>query len=237
MGTDMGKSGTPESLAAQERLAAVRRADHVMEIAGRYVDGRNGVSGAQYINTAKGMSGRADNANFSNTTGSVRVVAAKGIAAGTEILMPYGSEYWRQRAKDARTDKKYGRRDARRGGVIAYTIHARKRIAFVEEVIRSWEATGHKLQTGNALFSSMVDAARHDVDEVHLIVRRDNAHARNLYDRVGCREVPWVLYEPRDNEMYMVASVADMTRRLAHARSTTIQWEVETGTCTVSNAH
>ena len=115
--------------------------------------------------------------------------------------------------------------------MIAYTIHARKRIAFVEEVIRSWEATGHKLQTGNALFSSMVDAARHDVDEVHLIVRRDNAHARNLYDRIGCREAPWVLYEPRDNEIYMVASVADMTRRLAHARRTTMQWEVETGAC------
>ena len=44
MGEDMGRSDTTESLEAQERLAAVKRADHVMEIAGRYVDGRNGIT-------------------------------------------------------------------------------------------------------------------------------------------------------------------------------------------------
>ena len=87
MGVDMGKSGTPESRAAQERLAAVKRADHVMEIAGRLVDGRHGISGAQYINTAKGVTGRADNAHFAKPTGSVRATAAKGIAAGTEIFI------------------------------------------------------------------------------------------------------------------------------------------------------
>ena len=228
MGVDMGKSGTPESRAAQERLAAVKRADHVMEIAGRLVDGRHGISGAQYINTAKGVTGRADNAHFSKPTGSVRVTATKGIAAGTEILMPYGSDYWRQRAKDARHDKKYGRRDARRGGVITYTVHTSKRVVFVEEIIRSREATGHQLQTGSALFSRMVDAVRDDVDEVHLIVRRDNAHARDLYSRIGCSEVPWVLYEPLDGEMYMVARISDMARVLARAWVVPTQWEAVT---------
>ena len=45
----MGKNGTPEGLAAQERLAAVKRADHIMEIAGRLVDGRKGISGATLV--------------------------------------------------------------------------------------------------------------------------------------------------------------------------------------------
>ena len=40
MGEDMGRSDMAESLEAQERLAAVKRADHVMEIAGREVCGR-----------------------------------------------------------------------------------------------------------------------------------------------------------------------------------------------------
>ena len=117
MGRDMGGVNTPvEGIAAQEKLAAIRRADHVMGIAGRLVDGRKGISGAQYINTAKGMKGRTDNARFSATTGSIVVTANGGIKAGTEILMSYGQAYWQQRAKDARADIRYGRRDARRGG-------------------------------------------------------------------------------------------------------------------------
>ena len=229
----MGRAGTPEGVAARERATAVRRADHIMEIAGRLVDGRSGASGAQYINTAKGMQQRSNNADFAGTTGSIRVTAAGGIAKGTEILMPYGSVYWKQRDTDARHDARYGRRDARRGGMIAYTVHTDRRIAYVEEVVRSWESTGHKLQTGHALFSRMLDAVRRDVDEVHLIVRRDNVHARNLYERIGFSEVPWEIYEPMSNEMYMVAHTSDMTRMLARAWNVPTRWEVEIGACTM----
>ena len=135
-----------------------------MGIAGRLADGRKGISGAQYINTAKGMKGRTDNARFSATTGSIVVTANGGIKAGTEILMSYGQAYWQQRAKDARADIRYGRRDARRGGMVAYTVHAGRRVVFVEEVVRSWETTGHTLQTGRALFTHMATELRQRVD-------------------------------------------------------------------------
>ena len=160
------------------------------------------------------------------------MTAAGGIKKGTEILMPYGSVYWKQRETDARHDARYGRRDARRGGMIAYTIHTGRRVVYVEELVRSWESTGHKLQTGHALLSRMLDEVRGDVDAVHLIVRRDNVHARALYNRVGFSEVPWELYEPMENEVYMVAQVSNMHRMLVRAWTAPTQWEVETGACT-----
>ena len=102
MGKDMGGVSTTEGVAAQETLAAIRRADHVMGIAGRLVDGREGISGAQYINTAKGVKGRNDNARFSPTTGSIVVTAAGGIKTGTEILMSYGQTYWLATTRERR---------------------------------------------------------------------------------------------------------------------------------------
>ena len=215
----MGGINTIEGTAARERATAVRRADHIMEIAGRLIDGRSGVSGAQYINTAKGVRQRYNNADFAGTTGSIRVTATGGIKKGDEILMPYGSTYWRSREAEARHDRRNGRRDARRGGMIAYTVHDSKRIVFIEEIVRSWEANGHKLQTGHALFSRVLDAVRRDVDEVHLIVRRDNVHARSLYGRIGCKEAPWVLYEPLSEEVYMVAQVSEMDRLIRNSTS------------------
>jgi len=51
MGADLGDVGTMEGEGARTRLAAIHRADHVMQIGRRYVDGRDGSSGAQFINT------------------------------------------------------------------------------------------------------------------------------------------------------------------------------------------
>ena len=99
----------------------------------------------------------------------------------------------------------------------------------MEEIVLSKEATGHNLRTGSALFQRMVEAVRGSVDEVHLIVRRDNVHARDLYGRIGCSEVPWVLYEPLNSEIYMVAKVSDMVRALTRTWNAPIKWEMETG--------
>ena len=67
---------------------------------------------------------------------------------------------------------------------------------------------------------------------MHLIVRRDNVHARSLYGRIGCKEAPWVLYEPLSEEVYMVAQVSEMDRLIARVWSTPTVWEVEVGECT-----
>ena len=162
------------------------------------------------------------------------MTAAGGVKAGTEILMSYGQTYWQQRAKDARADVRYGRRDERRGGMIAYTVHDGRRVAFVEEIVRSWEATGHTLQTGHALFTHMVRELGRRADEVHLIVRRDNVHARDLYTRIGFTEQQWALYEPLDTETYMVVRMADMERKLADMTSVHTELEVEVGAGTMA---
>ena len=93
--------GTTEVEGARTRLAAIHRADHVMQVGRRYVDGRDGSSGAQFINTDLHQRGRTNNAKFAST-GTVRVTAPGGIEEGVEILMPYGTEYWRQRAGEGR---------------------------------------------------------------------------------------------------------------------------------------
>ena len=49
MGRDLGGEGTQEGTRAREALAAVHRADHIMVVRGRYIDGRHGVTGAQYV--------------------------------------------------------------------------------------------------------------------------------------------------------------------------------------------
>eukprot|EP00966_Prymnesium_polylepis_P157392 3637407-Prymnesium_polylepis.4 len=90
MGRDQGGEGTEEGTRARVRLAAVHRADHIMVVKGRYIDGRHGVTGTQYINAALGSSRRSDNAKF-GPTGTVTVEEKSGIAAGDEVLMAYGA--------------------------------------------------------------------------------------------------------------------------------------------------
>ena len=113
--------------------------------------------------------------------------------------------------------------------MVAYTVHEGRRVAFVEEVVRSWETTGHTLQTGHALFAHMATELRRRVDEIHLIVRRDNAYARDLYKRIGFNEQRWVLYEPLETEVYMTVGLDDMERRLTRIPGASTVWEVEVG--------
>ena len=113
--------------------------------------------------------------------------------------------------------------------MVAYTVHAGRRVVFVEEVVRSWETTGHTLQTGRALFTHMATELRQRVDEIHLIVRRDNEYARDLYKRIGFDEQRWVLYGPLDTEVYMTVRLEAMERKLTRIPSVSTEWEVEIG--------
>ena len=173
MGADLGDVGTAEGEGARTRLAAIHRADHVMQIGRRYVDGRDGSSGAQFINTDLHQQGRTNNAKFAST-GTVRVTAPGGIEEGVEILMPYGTEYWRQRAEEGRR----GRRDERRGGMVAYTQHEKGRLVFVEEVVSAQEVRGHGLGVGRELFGQLMDRVEAHTAEIHLLVETGNAHTR-----------------------------------------------------------
>ena len=67
MGEDLGAIGSEEGLRGLERVENAKRADHVMEMRGRYVDGRHANAGAQYINSG----GKRNNARFAHT-GAVR---------------------------------------------------------------------------------------------------------------------------------------------------------------------
>ena len=206
-------------------LAAIHRADHVMQVGQRYVDGRDGCSGAQFINTDLHQAGRTNNAKFAST-GTVRVTAPGGIGVGAEILMPYGADYWRQRAGEDRRKQ----RDARRGGMIAYSQHDAGRIVFVEEVVSAREVRGHGLRVGRELFGRLLDAGG-DAREVHLLVEKGNEHARALYRALGFEEREWRIWEPRSDggEQYLVATVDEIGRRLqaADGRPVHVHWEME----------
>ncbi len=80
---------------------------------------------------------------------------------------------------------------------------------------------GRQLQTGSRLLALMLDKVGEEVEEIHLIVRRDNIHARALYERMGMRIRPWQLYEPDAAEMYMRVSRACMTERVAEVKRRT----------------
>ena len=67
MGADLGGVGTAEGEGARAHLAAIHRADHIMQVGQQYVDGRSGCSGAQFINTDLHQSGRTNNARFAPT--------------------------------------------------------------------------------------------------------------------------------------------------------------------------
>ena len=63
-----------------------------MEVAGVLIDGAVGGNGAELINSALHRKGVHENAKFSTTTGSVKVL--RDIAAGQEICMNYYGGYW-----------------------------------------------------------------------------------------------------------------------------------------------
>ena len=79
------------------------------------------------------------------------------------------------------------------------------------------------------MFAAMVERVAEYATRMHLIVRRDNGYARDLYERLGFEEAPWRVYEPAVDEAYMVASVEVLQRNLREGGngSAGVEWEVE----------
>ena len=165
-GQDLGAVGTVEGLEARAQRTAVCRADHIMIVNGKYIDGRHSVTGAQYINTANGVKGVSNNALFAKDgTGTVRVNTSGGIRAGEEILFAYGQRYWSARKREARER----RRDERVGGMVAYSVHRNRTVMYVEEICTSATVRGRQLQVGSRLLSAIMEKEGGDVKEIHLI--------------------------------------------------------------------
>ena len=140
--------------------------------------------------------------------------------------MPYGAAYWQRRASEGKRKE----RDARRGGMIAYSRHEEGRLVFVEEIVSAREVRGHGLKVGRELFGRMVEQVAGQTQEIHLLVEAGNAHACALYEALGFETKPWRIWEPREDvgERYLVATVGEVARRLAEGgRPTHVVWEVE----------
>ena len=187
MGEDLGAEGSKEAQKEQTHRTAIGRADHMMAIAGRIVDGRQGRTGAQYINTSTGTT-EHNNAKFTNT-GAVRVADNSTIRKGDEILYAYGAEYWRIR----RTETQRHERDERVGGAIAYTRHNGGADVFIEEVLTARGVRGRALRVGERLFEQVLQRTGAATQRYHLIVRQDNGHAVRLYTRLGFSNAAWEL--------------------------------------------
>ena len=134
-----------------------------MAVAGRYVDGRMSPSGAQMVNA--GLRMRTHNARFAERTGAVRVVAQRGVPAGTELFMGYGSEYWREYRRNMLAGV---RPEDTVGGFVAYARELRQRPdplrrgqlceakgVFVEELASTPAVRGRGLCTGRRLLQRM----------------------------------------------------------------------------------
>ena len=68
-----------------------------MAIDGRLVDGAEGYTGAQYINSAYRVPARVGvNKAEMKDGGTIRVMKGKVIHAGEEVLMAYHGDYWRR---------------------------------------------------------------------------------------------------------------------------------------------
>ena len=223
MGVDLGGVDTTEGTEMRTRLAQIQRADHVMVVNGRYVDGRTTVNGVQYINA--GLQTRSDNAQFHNT-GSV--TARENINEGQEILYAYGAAYWKRR--DA--ERRRGHVDTRRGGFMAYSMHDDGDTVFVEELVVSPHARGHGIQAGRRLFAEMLGEEGARAQNVHLIVWAGLEHAVGLYQDLGFEPQldtdGAAMYVTKAGQVYMVASVAVMAHRLAQQLlQSEDEWETE----------
>ena len=114
--------------------------------------------------------------------------------------------------------------------MVAYTDHDGGRVVNVEELLTAG-TRGHSLRTGWRLLAVMLEMTGGEADEIHLIVRKDNEYARQLYEQAAFRQSESGLYTPYAHEMYMVADVADMAWCIASSdevcRGTLAGWEVE----------
>ena len=218
-GKDLGPAGEPRTLERQAKLQQQGMADHVMEIGGRIIDGKQSETGAQYMNSAKGVAGQNENVTFSSTTGAMKVIATKGIEVGEEMFQSYGGGYWNQRAREADT--------AHSGGFIAYSIHRQQQhtpgtsgshtVMYVEELAVSRAVRGKGQKTGRRLMQKALHVANAiGVEQCHLIVRgntKQQQYARELYRELGMqstRDKQRQIYEPGAGQMYMIGRVPDM---------------------------
>eukprot|EP00966_Prymnesium_polylepis_P262203 6056577-Prymnesium_polylepis.1 len=73
--------------------------------------------------------------------------------------MPYGTEYWRQRAEEGRRGCRDERAEAGWDRMVACTrpAHENGRLVFVEEVVSAQEVRVHELGVGRELFGQLVD--------------------------------------------------------------------------------
>ena len=98
-GEDLGAEGSSEGLSNRQRLFQSRSADHIAVVKGRYLDCLNSPTCAQFMNAGLGQT---HNARF---TRNGSVLATRRIRVGDEILLGYGSKYWREKRRDERRMK------------------------------------------------------------------------------------------------------------------------------------
>ena len=76
------------------RREAEGRADHVMRVGARWIDGRTHICGGQYMNTAI-WEGEDNNMKMMGAPyGTLRVEKEGGVRKGAELRLDYGEEYW-----------------------------------------------------------------------------------------------------------------------------------------------
>ena len=89
--TYRGAEITKEELGVLEEEG---RADHVMKIGAKLIDGRTHLCGGQYMNTAM-WEGQENNVKMMGTPyGTLRVDKKGGVRKGEELLLDYGEGYW-----------------------------------------------------------------------------------------------------------------------------------------------
>ena len=226
VGRNYGKVGTTDGESDRRRLIATSRIEHVVVVGGVYVDVRDSETGAQYIRESRQDTTQC-NAVVVCGTGNVKVTAARGINKGDEIVVPVV-------VRPPKDPDMTG--DVRAGGSVAYTVHDGGRVVYVEELLTAG-TRGHGLRTGWRLLAVMLEMIGCEADEIHLIVRKDNGYARQLYEQAAFKHSTRGLYKPHAHEMYMVADVADMAWRIASSdvvsQGTLAGWEVEV--CEIEN--
>ena len=200
-GKDIGEKNSEESEKARQRLNDMKQADHIMlvNLNGRYIDGRTAVNGAQKINA--GLHGKVNNAKFSAGTGNIR--ATTTIRAGKEILMAHSKSYWDEHK---RAERILESQEGKAGGFIEYTAHMQRRtnnlgnenkmvgnkgnanIIYIAEIGSSLAIRGRGLNIGIRLITRMLQHTEHRTDEYHLMVRTtadQQIYARALYKELG----------------------------------------------------
>ena len=93
IGAEEGELDDYKGYREMERMEAVGGGRHVMGIGGRLIDGLQGYTWAQYINSAYRAQGWCNKAEMLDG-GTIRVMSGRVIHAGEEILMAYHTEYW-----------------------------------------------------------------------------------------------------------------------------------------------